>query len=121
MSDNDLAAVIVAIASVVGVGVLVVLAVSMQRTMKSMQRAVDALVAEAVPVVNDLRTTVQQTNDELVRVDGLITTAESIGSTVDSASRLAYLAMSNPAIKAIAFASGTARVARRLRRPSDDS
>lgn len=119
MSDNELAAVIVAIASVVGVGVLVLLAVSMLRTLKAMERAVDTLVSETVPVVNDLRSTVAQTNVELERVDGLLETAESIGATVDSASRLAYLAMSNPVIKTMAFASGTARMAKRLRRDDD--
>ena len=120
MSDNELAAVIIAVASVVGVGVLDVLAVSMQRTLKSMERAVDALVSEAVPVVNDLRSTVNQTNAELERVDGLLETAESISQTVDSASRLAYLAMSNPVIKTMAFASGTARMAKRLRKPDEN-
>ena len=53
---------------------------------------------------------------ELERVDILLGTAESISSTVDSASRLAYLAFSNPVIKAIAFASGMAGATRRMRR-----
>jgi len=121
VNDNDLAAIIVAVAAVIGVGVLVVLAASMQRALKSMERAVDALVSETVPVVQELRATVVQTNQELERVDGLLETAESIGGTVDSASRLAYLALSNPAIKAIAFASGTARAARQLRRTNGDA
>jgi len=42
--------------------------------------------------------------------------AESIGGTVDSASRLAYLAFSNPLIKAVALGTGTSRAVRRLRR-----
>ena len=41
------------------------------------------------------------------------------GATVDSFSRLAYLAFSNPIIKALAFGSGTARAVRRFRRTSD--
>ena len=46
----------------------------------------------------------------------ILGTAESISSTVDSASRLAYLTFSNPVIKALAFASGTSRAVRRFRR-----
>ena len=46
----------------------------------------------------------------------MLGTAESIGGTVDSASRLAYLAFSNPVIKTMALASGTGRAARRFRR-----
>jgi hypothetical protein len=69
-----------------------------------------------VPLVADLHDTVKSANAELERVDGLLVTAESIGATVDSASRLAYLAFSNPMIKAAAFAAGTGRVVRRMRR-----
>jgi hypothetical protein len=39
-----------------------------------------------------------------------------VTATVDSASHLAYLAFSNPMIKAIAFAAGTSKAARALRR-----
>ena len=69
---------------------------------------------------NELRTTVQQAGDELERVDSLLGTAESISATVDSASRLAYLAFSNPVIKGLAFASGTGRAARRFRKSRAD-
>ncbi len=60
--------------------------------------------------------TVHAANYELDRVDDLLGTAESIGGTVDSASRLAYLAFSNPVIKGLAVASGTGRAARSFRR-----
>jgi hypothetical protein len=67
-------------------------------------------------VVASLQGTVVQANAELDRVDTLLGTAESISSTVDSVSRLAYLALSNPVIKLMAFSAGTARAARRFRR-----
>jgi hypothetical protein len=44
-----------------------------------------------------------------------------VTGTVDSASRLAYIAMANPVIKGVAFASGTAKAARRLRGRRDDN
>ena len=50
-------------------------------------------------------------------MDTLLVTAESISGTLDSAARLAYLALSNPVIKAMSFGAGTARAARRFRRP----
>ena len=37
----------------------------------------------------------------------------------DSASRLAYLAFSNPVVKALAFGAGTQRAIKRFRRPAD--
>ena len=67
----------------------------------------------------ELGDTVRNANAELERVDGLLGTAESISGTVDSASRLLYLAFSNPVIKAMALASGTGRAARSFRRNRD--
>jgi hypothetical protein len=69
-----------------------------------------------MPVVLELGDTVRSANAELERVGGVIGTAEAISGTVDSASRLAYLAFSNPVIKGMAVASGTGRAARSLRR-----
>ena len=62
-----------------------------------------------------LNTALDQANAELGRVDGLLDKAESIGGTVDSASRLAYLAFSNPVIKGLALATGAAKAAKALR------
>ena len=81
-----------------------------------MRRAVELLRTETLPVMVELRRLVRAANAELERVDDLLGTAESITGTVDSASRLAYLAFSNPVIKAVALASGTGRAARSLRR-----
>jgi len=74
------------------------------------------LVSATVPLVSDMQATVAQANAELDKVDGLLVTAGSIGTTVDSASRLAYRAFYNPVVKVLAFGAGTARASRRLRR-----
>jgi predicted PurR-regulated permease PerM len=116
MDASETAAVIVACASVAAVLVMVWAIVSITRTLHLLRQSVEELWRETIPVVNELQQTVQQANGELDRVDSLLGTAESISATVDSASRLAYLAFSNPVIKALAFASGTGRAARRLRR-----
>ena len=42
--------------------------------------------------------------------------ATSVTATVDSASHLAYLAFSNPLIKVMALATGTAKAAKALRK-----
>jgi hypothetical protein len=116
VSATDLAAVIVAIASVAAVVLLAVALVALTRTLKALREVANLMRTETVPVLDDLRDTVHSANHELARFDRLVTTAESVTGTVDSASRLAYLAMANPVIKGVAFASGTAKAARRLRR-----
>ena len=115
MSATDLAAVIVAASSVVAVVLLAVALVALVRTLRAMRDVANVLRSQTVPVLDELRETVEVANDEIERLDQLVTTAESVTGTVDSASRLAYLAMANPVIKGVAFASGTAKAARRLR------
>ena len=116
MSATELAALIVAIASVVAVVLLALALMSITRTLRAVRDIVELLRAETVPVMTDLGDAVRSANVEIERLGGVLGTAESIGGTVDSASRLAYLAFSNPVIKAIAFASGTSRAAKRFRR-----
>ena len=116
MTGTELAALIVAIASVVAVVLLGFALASITRTLRSVREAVELLRTETVPVMTDLGDTVRAANAELERVDGILGTAENISGTVDSASRLAYLAFSNPVIKGLALASGTGRAARRFRR-----
>jgi hypothetical protein len=115
MSATDLAAVIVAGCSVLAVALLTVALIALVRTLRAMRDVAHLLRTETVPVLDDLRDTVDVANHEIERLDRLVTTAESVTGTVDSASRLAYIAMANPVIKGVAFASGTAKAARRLR------
>ena len=120
MTSTELAALIVAIASVVAVVLLAVALVSITKTLKAVRQTVELLRTETVPVMVEMGDTVRNANVELERLGNVLGTAESIGGTVDSASRLAYLAFSNPVIKTMAVASGTSRAARRFRRNRAD-
>lgn len=116
MSAADLAAIIVAIASVVAVVLLVLIVVAVNRTLTSLRLTIEQFRRETLPVVDELHRTVTTANTELARLDGLLDSATSVTATVDSASHLAYLAFSNPVIKAMALATGTAKAAKALRR-----
>lgn len=120
MTATELAAVIVAFCSVATVVLLAVALVSLVRTLKALREVATLMRTETVPVLEDLRDTTEAANYELQRFDNLVTTAESVTGTVDNASKLAYVAMANPVIKGVAFASGTAKAARRLRPRKDE-
>jgi predicted PurR-regulated permease PerM len=115
MSAGDLAAIVVAIASVVAVVLLVFAIVSVTKTLATLRLSIEQLRRETLPVIDELEKTVTQANADLARLDGLLESASSVTQTVDSASQLAYLAFSNPIIKAIAFATGTAKAAKAFR------
>lgn len=120
MNLGEVAALVAAVALVVlAVGMVFALS-SLTRTLRELRTSVEQFRTEAVPLVGQLRGTVTQASAELERVDTLLGTAESIGATVDSASRLAYLFLANPIVKALAFGAGSTRALRRLRRGAND-
>jgi len=116
MDASDFAAGVVAVTSAFAVLVLLYAVVQLTKTLRVLAESIDELRHETLPAVTELRGNVQQASAELERVDALLGTAESISATVDSASKLAYLAFSNPVIKSIAFATGTGRAAKRFRK-----
>lgn len=116
VAAGDVAAVVAAGLLAVAVVALLVVVRALVRSLRLLDVTVAELRRGTVPLVDDAQRALQQVTGQLERVDALLDTAQSVGATVDSASRLAYLAFSNPLIKTMAFASGTGRAFRRLRR-----
>ena len=119
LASSDLgqvAAIVVAVAGGAVLLALIAVVWSLIQACRALRSTAEHLQREALLVLGEMRGAVGQANSELERVDGLLGAAESISTTVDSASRLAYVAFSNPIIKVLAFGTGTARAARRLRR-----
>lgn len=111
-----MAAVVASVSLAIGVvGILLSLG-SMLRTMADVRRAVEDFRRSALPLLDDVHVTVRQANAELAKVDTILDRADSIAGTVDSASRLSFRAFSTPLIKTMAFASGSARAFRALRK-----
>jgi Bacterial protein of unknown function (DUF948) len=114
-TTGDIAALVVAIVAGVLVGALVIMLASLNATLRALRETTDELRRSTGPLLAEVRDAVTQANAELGRVDGLLVTTENIANTVDSASRIAYAAFSNPVIKTVAFTTGTSRAWRRLR------
>src|ERR1700685_99691 len=104
------AAIVAGIASLVLVGVVVVLG----KRGRELGRPVEKLRRETAPLVHDARVVVDQAATEMVRVGDVLDSAEAVSSTVDSASRLAYRAFSNPVVKVLSFSTGVRGALRRL-------
>ena len=90
-------------------------------TVETVRETAEDVRSETVPVLLQMRGIAERTEAELVRMDGLLETAASVSATVDSASRLASLAFSNPVIKVLAFGAGTGRALSRLRRGPEEN
>ena len=115
MSGSDVAALIASVALAVLVTALLISLAALNRTLRAMREAIQDVHRKTMPVLDDLHTTVKQANGELDRVDEILETAQSVSQTVDSASRLAYTAFSNPIVKAAAFGAGFTKAAKKFR------
>jgi hypothetical protein len=109
MSAADLAIVLVSAGAIAALVVLVVAIQSLVRTTRELRGTVERLEHEALPLVVELRTTVRRAGAEVDKVDDLLEVAAAIQHTVEGASRLTFVAFSNPLIKVIALVRGTAR------------
>ena len=115
MPAGDLAAIVVAVVSLATTAVLTLTVASLVRTMRNLRGVLDTLHDQTLPLVADLRDTVDQAGADLERVEGILGSAERITHTVDAASQLTYRALSPPLIKTMSIVAGIQRAARRLR------
>ncbi len=114
MTAGDLAAVLVTLVVFGAFVVLLYVTQGLLRALRQLQGSLDALERETLPLLAELRDTVELAGAEVDRVDDLLGAAESISATVESASRLSYLAFRAPLVKTVAFFRGVARFFRRL-------
>jgi hypothetical protein len=113
MSGDSAAVVAAALAAATAVVVLVA-CLLLGRRVRQLGTLVEELRGDTGPLVRQARTVVDQAATEMERVGDVLGSAEAVTATVDSASRLAYRAFSNPVVGAMAFASGLSGALRRL-------
>lgn len=108
MSAGDVAAIVISVAiGMAAVGFLFTMGAAI-RAIGTFRRSVEEITSRTIPLIADMHAGIKQANSDLLRVDELLDTAESISSTVDSASRLAYTAISNPLVKGLSAGAGIA-------------
>ena len=115
MSAGEVAAMILAVSVGIGVvGLLFTLAAAV-RTLSTFRRSVEDFTSQALPLIADMHAGVRQVNADLLKLDSVLDTAESISTTVDTASRFAYGAVANPLVKAMSTGTGVLRAFRGFR------
>ncbi len=115
MSGSEVAALVVAVAATIALGVLLAVVVALLRAVRELRGTVAHLRVESQAVVEELQEAVRGTNAELERIDNVLHAAESVTDTLDSASRLAYLTVGSPVVKGLAAATGANQAYRRFR------
>ena len=123
MTAGQLALVVAAVLCCLGFAALVVVLFRVLDTLGAVRSEVASLRSETRPLLaelrsstDDARTTMADARHDLERFDRVIGSAEAISGAVNSGGRVARAALSAPVIKTAAFATGTTRAMRRLRR-----
>ena len=114
MGAAAVVALVAACVALVAASATIAASVSLRRRTRELSGLVSQLHTETVPLVRDARTVVDHAATEMERVGDVLGSAEAVSATVDSASRLAYRAFSNPVVKTVAFGSGLSGALRRL-------
>ena len=114
MGAAAIVALVASCVALLAVSATIVAAVSLGRRIRELSELVAELRTETVPLVRDARTVVDHAATEMERVGDVLGSAEAVSATVDSASRLAYRAFSNPVVKTVAFGSGLSGALKRL-------
>lgn len=114
VSLGGIAAIIIAVALFIACVFLSVALLGAFRVEESAKEMIDGLRGEVVPLLGEVKTTVQSVNKELDRADGIV---ESAGNIVKSAERLTEVVektVSSPLVKVAAFSAGAAKAAKKF-------
>jgi uncharacterized protein YoxC len=76
------------------------------RLLESTKMIIDAFREETIPLLREVKTTVEKTNREIDRVDTMLESATSIVGRVEKLTGLVEEAASSPLVKVISMASG---------------
>jgi uncharacterized protein YoxC len=89
--------------------VLCVVMANLFRVLTSTKDLIDGVTSQTVPLLGEVNTTVSMVNQELVRVDGILATAEGVSASVGGMVNAVSATISSPLVKLSAFAYGLRR------------
>jgi len=106
LGAGDSALIILAAFWALLVGFLCYVLFSTSRVLESTKMTIDAMRDETVPLLREVRTSVEKTNRELDRVDTMLESAGTVVARVEKLSGLVEQAASSPLVKIISFGAG---------------
>ena len=112
MSIVEFAAVIVAIAAVVGTAFMITAVNNLNNTLAKLEDTAHQLRDEGIAAFRELRQLVADADAELDKVDIVLDRADQATTVITETTRRTHAAVQDPMIRTLAVASGTGKVAR---------
>ncbi len=106
MTGGDLALILISVGFLAIAGFLCVVLLNTFRVLESTKMTIDAFRQETVPLLREVKTSLEKTNRELDRVDTMLTSATEIVSRAEKLSGLVQEAAASPLVKVISFGAG---------------
>lgn len=103
MSVGDIAGLISAVAFVALVGFLAVPLLKLGRVLDEARESVKQVTDHAVPVIDEAAVTITQTNNQLMRIDTITTSAAEVSTNVSALTSLVASTVGAPLIKVASF------------------
>lgn len=109
MTAGDLAAVVLTVAGLAAAVVVLIVALSLLRTLRETRQVLATLRRDALPLVREMGEAVAAAGAEVERVDELVAQAEEVTASLEASSRVVDAAVTNPLIKLVALVRGIGR------------
>jgi uncharacterized protein YoxC len=106
LTGGDTALIIIAAFWALLVGFLCYVLLSTFNVLTSTKLTIDAMREEMIPLLREVKTSVEKTNREIDRVDGMLDSASTIVGRAEKLSGLIEEAAASPLVKVISFGAG---------------
>ncbi len=106
LTGGDVALIVLAAAWVVLVGFLSIVLLNTYNVLTSTKLTIDAMREETVPLLREVKTSVEKANREIDRVDGMLVSATNIVGRAEKLTGLIEEAAASPLVKIISVGAG---------------
>ncbi len=99
MSTMEIFQIVFSVSAAVFVVIFIPVAIQLFGTLRSIQRLIKDLNAEIVPILGRVQTTVEEVNEELSTVGGILTSLRDVSERVEKTAKTAQQALASPLVK----------------------
>ena len=115
LNARDWAVIVIAVFFAIAVVVVSLLVLNLFRVVSSLKELVDGVTKETVPLIHDVDETVKGVNNEIQRVDSIMSSTQKVVKNVETISETVKVTVTNPLVKALAFLAGARRASKKFR------